>query len=450
MLAQPQLQRILAVTRPLEAPRATRLPLLLWPLTDLDSDDPAVVARCLRDLDARGAALISSWDEEAAGSLERALRVGRLARDLGLPVVANANRLLHRFCNGDERTAHVDENGRPFFDFSFDPRVPIGCPFALDFRLPEIRGRVERFAEAYSREGVSPDLVFADWEIDGPLDGNGAWDSARRCVRCRERLPDLEDHAVFQAAVRGERARLQRAAFAEPLRQRFARVLVGNYAVHPHDGWRYWYDWFERLAPGAPFRADQRAKYRPWADEFAGTGYTVAMPVLYPWYPIFSWYDFADADYRWFYAMLLEATSACRHAAPGAAVAPFVHWHTTSPPPEPDPAVRPMSAAAYQELLWHALLRGASTLFLWCRPSEAEEECRLAHEVFGAAQPYARFIDGGRPEVFAVPAAPARVTSARSLGDEALVRRTDFGSGGSAQAPTGECRVEPRTALASG
>ncbi len=455
MLTLPQLERILEAMPPLEAPRATRLPLLLWPLTDLEADEPGAASRCLRDLELRGAALISSWDHEKPDSLERALLVGRIARDLGLPVVVNANRLLHRFCNGDERTAHVDDGGRPFFDFSFDPRVPIGCPFALDFRLSEIRGRVERFADAYCRERVTPLLVFADWEIDGPLDGNGAWEAARRCRRCRGRVGRVEDHAAFQAAVRARRAALQRAAFADPLRQRFAGVLVGNYAVHPHDGWRYWYDWFERLADGAPFRADQRARYRPWADEFTGTGYTLAMPVLYNWYPVFSWYDYAEPDYRWLRPLLLEASSVGRSAPAGLPIAPFVHWHTTSLPPEPDPAVRQLSAAAYREMLWHGLLRGAATLFLWCRADETQEEVRLVHEVFAEAQRYARFIDEGVPELFDVPAEPGPVVSARGLGDQALVRRSDFGPAdvrGEARGGVraGECRVVPRSALATG
>jgi hypothetical protein len=360
----------------------------------------------------------------------RARRAGRAAAALGSPVVVNANKLLHRFCNGEEATAHVDSAGRPFFDFSFDPKVPVGCPFALEHRLPEIRGRVERFADAYAAADVSPLLVFADWEIDGPLDGNGAWEAARRCVRCRERLARAGDYRGFQAAVRAERAALQRGAFAGPITGRFPSALVGNYAVHPHDGWRYWYDWFEKLAPGAPFRRDQRAQYRPWADEFRPSGYTVAMPVLYTWYPIFSWYDFAHPDYRWFYAMLLEATSAGRSAPAGTPVVPFVHWHTTSPPAAPDPAVRQMSPAAYKELLRHALLRGAHTLFLWCRGNEVEDEVRLVHEVFREAQEHARFIDGGRPVLFDVPGEPGRIVSGLSLGRETLLRSTDFGQGG--------------------
>jgi len=446
------IDRILDIAVPLEGPRATRLPLLLWPLTDVESDDPAVIRRCLRDLDARGLTLISSWDHEAPGSLERSLGVGRIARELGLQVVVNANRLLHRFCNGDARTAHLDERGLPFFDTSFDPRVPIGCPFALGFRYPEIRDRVARFADAYARESIRPDLVFADWEIDGPIEWNGAWEAARRCRRCREHVPSVDDFAAFQGEVRSVRAEMQRATYSGVLEERFPGVLVGNYAVHPHDGWRYWYDWFERLPPGAPFRADQRAKYRSWVPEFAAAGYTVAMPVLYTWYPTFSWYDFADPDYRWFYNMLLEATGAGRHTPRGVPVVPFVHWHTTSPPPEPDPAVRQMSAAAYQELLWPALLRGASTLFLWCRPNETEEEVRLVHGVFRDAQTWGRFFGEGTPVLFDVPAAAGAVVSARRLGDELLVRRTDFGEdrGGDIEVEAADCasfRLGPPTGL---
>ena len=60
-------------------------------------------------------------------------------------------------------------------------------------------------------------------------------------------------------------------------------ALVGNYAVYPHDGRRYWWDYFEHYVEGQPVRMDQKARYRHWANEFAGTGYTFAMPVVYPW-----------------------------------------------------------------------------------------------------------------------------------------------------------------------
>jgi len=107
-------------------------------------------------------------------------------------------------------------------------------------------------------------------------------------------------------------------------------------------------------------------------------------------------------------------------------VVPFVHWHTTSPPKQADPAVRQFSAESYRELLWHLLLRGADTFFLWCPRDEAPEEVRLVHEVYSDAQEYGQFLEKGIPVSFEVPKEPGPVVSALQLGDKLLVRRTDF------------------------
>jgi len=125
--------------------------------------------------------------------------------------------------------------------------------------------------------------------------------------------------------------------------------------------------------------------------------------------------------------MLLVATGAGKHAPAGVPVITFVHWHTTAPPENPNPAVKQFSEAGYQELLWHMLLRGTDTFFLWCRPEEDAKEVRLVHEVYAAAQQYGEFLDRGTPVCFDVPKVPGPVVSALRLDDRLLVRRTDFG-----------------------
>jgi hypothetical protein len=131
-----------------------------------------------------------------------------------------------------------------------------------------------------------------------------------------------------------------------------------------------------------------------------------------------------------------------------------VHWHTTAPPDQPDPAVRQMSATAYQELLWHMLLRGHDGFALWCRSEEIGIETRLVQEVFAASLAYNDFITRGEPVCFDVPAQPGTVVSGLRLGDKVLVRRSDFGGSAAEEkvlevdgkrlvvSPgTGECRV---------
>ena len=423
---------VLAALKPLPGGRKMQLPLYLWPAMDPGLLDAASAQRLVHALNQRGVGLVCSWTpRRAETSLAQGLAVAQAQARLGLAVNVNATSCLHAFFNGDQSTAHVDAEGKPFWDDSFNfggARTPIGCPFTLDARAPVIREQVESFARAYQAAGLKIDFIFADWEIDGPLEYNRAHDAARRCQRCREKIAKIDDFLEFQKVVRGLRSDLQRRVFATPVLERSPKARVGNYAVYPHNGYRYWYDFFEYFVEGQPHVADQRARYRKWADEFPGTGYTMAMPVLYTWYPTFSWYDFAESDYRWFYNMLLVASNVGQSTPQETPIVSFVHWHTTAPPPQPDPQVKAMSRWAYQELLWHALLRGSRTFYLWCPAAENAEECQAVHEVYAAAQQYAEFIDRGVPVVFDVPKQPGTVVSGLLLEKRLLVRRTDFGA----------------------
>lgn len=427
---QERLKVVLDSTQPLKFPRGDRLPLYLWPAMDLGDADEAETERVVKLLDQRGVGLVSSWSPDKSqreSSLARALTAARVQTRLGLPVNVNANSCHYSFFNGDEKTAHIDDGGKPFWDDSFGPGSKMGCPFALDFRRAAVREQVEHFAQAYKQAGVKLDFVFADWEIDGPLEYNRAWAASKKCVRCREHVKNIDDFAAFQKTIRDLRNDLTRDCYSRPLLDRFPRALVGNYAVYPHNGLRYWYDYFEYFVEGQPHVADQQARYRRWYDEFSGSGYTFAMPVVYTWYPTYAWYDFADSDYRWFYNMLLVASNAGRHTPPETPIISFVHWHTTAPPDKPDPAVKQLSGEKYQELLWHMLLRGHDAFFLWCMPDEAAAEIRLLHPVYAAAQEYGEFLDRGVPVNFDVPKEPRPVVSGLRLGNRVLVRRTDFG-----------------------
>jgi len=426
-----RVQTVLEATKPLEFDRGGRLPLYLWPAINPGKLGDRTAELLVRELDRRGVGLISSWSpRRREETLENSLSIARVQTRLGLRVNVNANACTYHFFNGDERTAHVNGAGKPFWDDSFNVQSrkhKMGCPFALDFRKDPMREQVEFFARAYKDAGLNIDFIFADWEIDGPIEFNRAHDASKKCVRCREHIKNINDFGSFQESLRQIRSRLQRYAYAEPITSRFSDALVGNYAVYPHNGYRYWYDYFEYYVEGQPCIVDQRAKYRVWYDDFPGTGYTFAMPVVYTWYPTYQWYDFEDSDYRWFYNMLLVASNAGKNTPASTPIISFVHWHTTAPPDEPDPNVKQLSEAAYQELLWHMLLRGTDTFFLWCPAKEDAVECRLVHEVYAAAQQYGEFLEKGTPISFDVPKKPGSVISGLRLGKQVLVRRTDFG-----------------------
>ena len=419
------IQVVLDSTRPLEYDRDERLPLYLWQAMDPGPLNRQELRELVSELNRRGVGLISSWNPgDRQKSLARSLMIAEVQRKLNLRININANNCLYSFFNGDEQTAHIDNDGKPFWDESFGKKK-MGCPFALDFRRPHIREQVEYFVKEFKKADLDVDFIFADWEIDGPIEFNEAHAASKRCKRCRENIKNIDDFKEFQRVLRKIRSSLQRETYAEPVKLNFPGVLVGNYGIYPHNGYRYWYDYYEYYVDGQPCLADQRAKYRKWYDEFPETGYTFAMPVVYTWKRIFDWYDYSDTDYRWFYNMLLVASNAGEHTPAGVPVISFVHWHTIEDDGVNSETVQ-FSEEKYKELLWHMLLRGTDTFFLWCRKQEAAKEIRLIHEVYSEAQRYGRFLSKGTPINFNVPETPGAVVSGLRLKDSVLVRRTDF------------------------
>ncbi len=421
----PHIQAVLDAAKPLEFGRGERLPLYIWqamdpgPLDDKDADE------LVRKLNERGVGLISSWDpRNRRESLTKAFTVAKAQKKLGLRVNINATGCLYSFFNGDERTAHIDSGGKPFWDDSFGKRN-MGCPFALDFRIPVVREQVEYFVEEYKRAGLDIDFIFVDWEVDGPIEFNKAHAASKRCRRCLQNIKNIGDFDEFQKVLRKLRCRLQRRAYAEPVKSNFPLALIGNYGVYPHNGFRYWYDYFEYYVGGQPYKADKRAKYRKWYREFPETGYTFAMPVVYTWRRIYDWYDYADTDYRWFYNLLLVASNAGENTFAEIPIISFVHWHTVGSRSSGDEA-KQFSEEKYQELLWHILLRGTDTFFVWCGRQDAPKEIQLVHQVYAEAQQFGEFLSKGTPISFNVPRRPGTVISGLKLADRVLIRRTDF------------------------
>ena len=421
-----------------EKGRGERLPLYLWQAMDPGSLDDEATEELVKELNKRGVGLISSWNPgNREESLAQSLMIAKVQRKLNLRVNINATRCLYSFFNGDERTplilhrtewagrtAHIDDDGRPFWDESFGKKK-MGCPFALDFRRPHIREQLEYFVKAFKKDNLNVDFIFADWEIDGPIEFNKAHAASKRCQRCRENISDIDDFEEFQKVLRKLRCELQREVYAEPLKKNFPGVLVGNYGVYPHNGYHYWYDYYEYYVDGQPYKLDERAKYRKWYHEFPETGYTFAMPVVYTWRRIFDWYDYVDTDYRWFYNMLLVASNAGQHTPAEIPIISFVHWHTIESK-DLAATARQFSEAKYQELLWHMLLRGTDTFFLWCGRQKAAKEIELVHQVYSEAQRYGEFLSTGKPINFSVPKQPGAVISGLKLAGRVLVRRTDF------------------------
>ncbi|MFH0963266.1 MAG: hypothetical protein V2A58_04545 [Planctomycetota bacterium] len=420
---------ILSETEPLQRDRGDRLPLIHWHARALEADD-ARLEEIIRDLDARGIGFFSLWETGTSreSSLALALRVAAIQKRLGLPVIVFANGPMHMFFNGEESTAHVDDEGKPFFDDSFGG-TKMGCPFALEQRIAPMRKGMESFVQAYVERDLPIDIAFADWEIDGPIEWNDAWKNSKRCRRCREHIPDIDDFAAFQKALRAIRSRLQKEVLAEPILSAFPKALVGNYGVYPNDGYRYWLDYYEHedFPEGVALKTDGGARYRPWADEFKDTGFTFAMPVVYTWSRCYRWYDDENTDWRWFTNMLLNATNAGKSTSPNIPIISWIHHAIIWESGKSSEDVVQFSTEKYKELLWHMLLRGCDAFALWCTNQEVDFETRPLHEVYAESLEWREFLDRGQPVSFEVPRGAGPVVSGLRLGDRMLVRRTDFG-----------------------
>jgi len=420
------IRSVLECTKPLTKARGNRMPLLLWPVHTGVVPDQATQEAIIRDLDARGMAMIATWHPaNREKSLDDALRIARIQKRLGLPVYVNAISCMYAFYNGDPSTAHLDDQGEPFFDPSITGDK-IGCPFRIRHRYAELTEQVAFFVRGYREAEVPLDFVFGDWEVDGPLEVNHAWDAAKRCQVCRENIAEIDTFEAFQKAVRIERSKATKECYANPILREYPQALVGNYGVYPHDGYRYWYDYFEEFADYHPHATDQRAFYRQWFDDFPLTGYTFAMPVVYPWARGYLWYDFPSADYRWIYNMLRVASNAGAHTSDKVPIVPFVHFEPIYEPDPGDDSIRPLTEAAYKELLWHMLLRGTDTYFLWCRGARTQFEVPPLHEVWAESLEYSQWLEKGHPILFDVPKSQTPIVSAVRLGPRLLVRRTDF------------------------
>ena len=415
-------------TEKVKADIGKRMPVFVWARIPTNLPEEKLT-EYLKKLDERKIVLLTGWRIPKEGidkGIDEALKVDRIKNQLGLPVFIDATGIVHMFFDGSEQTSHIDDEGRPFFDTSFSKGAKIGCPFRVDVRYPAIKERIEKFLEAYRKEGIEIKYWAVDWEVDGPMEWNDAWENSKKCRICRENIRNINNFVEFQKAVRGKRADLQKEVFVKTVKKYYPDCLIGNYAVNPHDGYRYWWDYFEKETNGAIYQREQNALHRKWFDEFKYSGYTMAMPVIYTWYRFFSDYTFQPEEYRWFYPLMKEATSAGKNTPSDIPIISFVHWQTVLKPEILPQGFVPLSREKYKHLLWHLLLRGHDTFCLWSPLNEMAEEIKPVHEVYTESLKYNDFILKGKPVFWDVPEKPATVISGMRLNKKILVIRTDF------------------------
>lgn len=415
-------------TSPVNVEINKRLPVFVW--TRIPSNiSEEKLEEYLTELEKRKIVLLTGWRIPKEGidkGIEEAIKIDKLRKKLNLPVFVDATNIVYRFFNGSPETAHIDDNENTFFDTSFSKGAKIGCPFRIESRYPEITERLTRFLEAYKKEGIRIDYWAVDWEIDGPMEWNDAWQNSKKCKICRKGIKNIENFDEFQKAVRMKRVILQKEVFVKTIKKYYPDCMIGNYAVNPHDGYRYWYDYFEKEVNGATYQKKHNALHRKWFDEFKYSGYTMAMPVIYTWYKFFSDYLFEPAEYRWFYPLMKEVASAGKNTPSHIPIISFVHWQTVLKPEKLPSDFVPLSREKYKELLWHMLLRGHDAFCLWSPLNEMAEEIKAVHEVYVESLKYNDFILNGKPVFWDVPEEPGTVISGIRLRNKLLVMRTDF------------------------
>ncbi|MFB0553438.1 MAG: hypothetical protein ACETWQ_09005, partial [Phycisphaerae bacterium] len=114
------IQVVLDATKPLKYDRGKRLPLYLWQAMDPSQLNDKALEKLVTELNKRGVGLISSWNPgNRQNSLDQSLMIAKVQKTLNLRININATSCLYSFFNGDEQTAHIDDEGKPFWDESF-------------------------------------------------------------------------------------------------------------------------------------------------------------------------------------------------------------------------------------------------------------------------------------------------------------------------------------------
>ncbi|MFN4227874.1 MAG: hypothetical protein ACK4F0_07045 [Candidatus Ratteibacteria bacterium] len=420
---------IIENTQPIEIKESRRLPLFVWVSIPLNLTEEKV-REYLNQLIERNIVVFTKWSIPKEGieiGIKEAIKMDRIKKDLNFPVAIDATSIVHRFFDGSQETGHIDQKGEVFFDMSFSSNVKMGCPFRIEKRCDVIKERLEKFLKAYKNEGIEIRYWAIDWEIDGPIEWNSAWESSKKCVICRKNIKNIENFDEFQKVIRKKRADLQREVFVNTIKKYFPDCLIGNYAVNPTDGYRYWWDYFEKEVEGATYQRKDNALFRKWFDEFKYSGYTIAMPVIYTWYRFFNDFNFEEKEYRWFYPLLKEATSVGKNTPKNIPIISFVHWQTVEKPKQLPVDFVPLSREKYKELLWHLLFRGFDTFCLWSPLNEITEEIKVLHEFYTETFKYNDFILKGEPILWNVPEEPSNVVSGLKLKNKLLIIRSDFG-----------------------
>ena len=335
----------------------SRLPFYMWPAMDLANRGERALRHYIEELTRRGIGYISTWNpDKEKESIAASLMAAEILSEFGKSASIHLTPCTYGIFDGSEDTLHLDRNGVRYSDDSFGTSRLMGCPFSITRTRDKLSMRMRRFVDAFADSGKTIGFAFADWEIDGPIEWNGAWEASKRCVVCQKGVSDIADFRSFQHTLRSIRSNIIRQVIATPVLTRYLDAMVTNYGVYPHNGYRYWYDYFEEMQQGAPSITNRNAHYREWAHEYHDSGLTAGMPVVYCWNEMWSWSDSPIPDVRWITSALKVADNAGESGMETPLIT-FIHRGIVGEKKKLVDVPVPLSRKSYNDLLHHLLLR---------------------------------------------------------------------------------------------
>lgn len=285
--------------------------------------------------------------------------------------------------------------------------------------------RVKKMLQPFKDAGVRIAGVWFDDEAL-PHPWNGCFEAQRKSDECRKQYPPglLDDFKKFNEWTGELRTRLLVEIMAKPVRELFPDALVGNYgefassAQTPFDGVR------------PPRRLDPGLALMPSA--YANTN--ILPRHFKPDEPVTQ--EKADAIY--FFDLMRTVSTCNANRQPGQLSIPYLSRYT---PDNPDPRfLKPMSQRAFREVVWHAFLRGASTIYVFnlgypttpqtVTPALSFESVEDVRSVYDTLLTRREFLDKGEPMNFAFPPlfGTGPLWSGLRLGDRCLVRTFTLGT----------------------
>ena len=427
----PLIERLRKEVAPLKNSRGKRWPMILWECVSFELQEPQVYETLL----ARGLTQHIHLDEKM-------IPAAKAIQEAGSPVIMMQGA-------GGPWPYNLGKSWEHQFDEGYEPKKPDSwwpswkaCPAIFDGWRVNAE-RIREIMRQYRAAGVTVDAVWMDWEGEPSSSvGEGGWENARHCKRCRETVPGaaLRSHEIWRGYCYRLHKDLIGTYLAAPVREVFPRASLTNWMVvcstpeRPAPGW-----WNRNTPPAIPSLL------------------TATNPIAYG---NDTFWDFWNKEWpvnrksvdRFYTHLLLRQVS--DDSANKQIYAPdkdCFPWVARWCPDSGDPKIPMISREAYRESLRHIWLRGADSLQIFNASRKGYEDIVFAEvadavAVYDEMLPFSRLIDEGEILCLDVPGVQSQgiLWSGLRLEQEAVVRVINQGEGKKALQiePWGGLKVE--------